>query len=128
MAFTTDGHRAHIDISRHCHFEAKDLAVGDIVSWEGLEPARNPAHQPRALEVRWVKRPAYTRENGTIVAIKHGFCFADRGPHKGDIFLHESNFTTGSEFRTLREGDTVTYEVLETPGERARGIKVSVLS
>ena len=54
-------------------------------------------------------------QNGTIVRIMDkGFGFISREGEDKDLFFH-ANEVSGTEFNDLREGDSVTFEVVDGP-------------
>ncbi len=54
-------------------------------------------------------------QNGTIARIMDkGFGFISREGEDKDLFFH-ANEVTGTDFNDLREGDSVTFEVVDGP-------------
>lgn len=63
-------------------------------------------------------------QEGTIARLTdRGFGFIKRDGEEKDLFFH-SNELNGVEFKDLREGDKVTFEVAESPkGLNATNVK-----
>ncbi len=54
-------------------------------------------------------------QNGTIARIMDkGFGFISREGEEKDLFFH-ANEVAGTDFNDLREGDSVTFEVVDGP-------------
>jgi len=62
---------------------------------------------------------------GTIKMLKNGFGFIKTD--EGDVFFHANNLSEGVEYDSLKEGDTLSFEMGEGRDGKAQAVEIELV-